>query len=277
MAPLFNDKPYSSVNREERFFCALLAHALLMSTEVRGRFVRLIGSRRAVTLDPADLQVFLEAAVLRDYWNDLGDAKSYSTPTHERRLELVRELLRSVDVDPALVEQHHLFWSIGIGNSKIHSPGRWHLPKRDFGELGQASVHKLQRLKWAFNSKPDLLLLSPAGALLLEAKVESTEGVYRSADGEAPLANATIARQRDVQRLVANVMQRFVPAFRQVPIVTATLGLRGHTEQVAGRTPTHDITWAEVAALCDVDSVDAFTRNCLIELRRYAPAPSASA
>jgi hypothetical protein len=38
------DKPYYAVNREERFFCSLLAHALLSSAYFRRSFVELISS-----------------------------------------------------------------------------------------------------------------------------------------------------------------------------------------------------------------------------------------
>ena len=44
---MFNDKPYLSVNREERFFCALFAHALLASSSSRKRICDILHRRLA--------------------------------------------------------------------------------------------------------------------------------------------------------------------------------------------------------------------------------------
>ena len=47
---MFNDRPYIAVNREERFFCALTAHALLSSLVIRDRFVHLVNAKLKVSL-----------------------------------------------------------------------------------------------------------------------------------------------------------------------------------------------------------------------------------
>jgi len=54
---MFNDKRYSEVNREERQFCALLAHSLLASRTCRERFAALVKQRTAVSLDPDEIRV----------------------------------------------------------------------------------------------------------------------------------------------------------------------------------------------------------------------------
>ena len=53
---------YQEMNREERYFCFLLGHALLTSSLFRDRFCKLIG------LPNEGLEVYPEAAWLRDYW-----------------------------------------------------------------------------------------------------------------------------------------------------------------------------------------------------------------
>ena len=51
----------------------MLGHALLMSKQVRLGFAELAQRKCNVSLDPENLEVFVEAAALRDYWRELGD------------------------------------------------------------------------------------------------------------------------------------------------------------------------------------------------------------
>jgi hypothetical protein len=54
---MFNNNRYSEVDREERFFCFLFAHALLMSRSVRIGFAKLAMERCNIALDPDSLEV----------------------------------------------------------------------------------------------------------------------------------------------------------------------------------------------------------------------------
>ncbi|HEV8325531.1 MAG TPA: hypothetical protein VG389_28240 [Myxococcota bacterium] len=259
---MFNDKPYEAVNREERFYCALFAHALLSSAAVRRAFSDLVTRRCGLALGTSDLRVFLEAAALRDYWNDLGDPREYSDATHTRRREVLRALLRVVGLDEDLPDEHDFFWTAGARKpgSKVWSPGRWNLPTNGGSDLPGSTRDTLRQLKWAFNAKPDILLASSDAVLLVEAKVESGEGVYDDSDE---------GRQFATQRLIASVLVRMVPAFYAMQIRTATLGLADARETVVSGDASPHFSWDEVAACCDTPEVDGFTQRCFASLRRY--------
>ena len=90
---MFNDKRYSEINREERFFCFLFAHSLLMSRQVRGGLAQLANSKLGISLDPDALEVYVEVAALRDYWNDLGNPVVYTEETHTKRRNVLELIL----------------------------------------------------------------------------------------------------------------------------------------------------------------------------------------
>ena len=57
---MFNANPYWKVNREERFFCFLFAHALLSSRAVRVSFAELAKRKSDIALDPDELEAYVE-------------------------------------------------------------------------------------------------------------------------------------------------------------------------------------------------------------------------
>jgi hypothetical protein len=244
---MFNDKPYLSVNREERFFCVLFAHALLASSSSRKRICDILFRRLDVELDPDALEVFLEVAALRDYWNDLGDPKRYSPETHRRRREILDAIMRMESLEPGIIDVTPLFWTAQPGSSKLWSPGRWNL-----SQLEAANLHQLKPMRWAFNAKPDILLLSPTGGTVIEAKLESGEGQDEPAGYE----------QMPIQRLVVRLWKAFIPGFSQVRDEPATLKL--------SRENADGLTWKDVIALADEPGVDEFTRRGLRYLERYS-------
>jgi hypothetical protein len=259
---MFNDKPYETVNREERFYCALFGHALLSSGAVREGFSHLVANRFDLQLDVADLSVFLEAATLRDYWNDLGDPREYSPATHGRRRAVLDELFQIVGLDADLIDRHDFFWTgtKSQPSSKLWSPGRWDIPREKHTDLSFETLKHLRHLKWAFNAKPDMLLLSATAALMLEAKLESGEGVYDNADE---------SRQTTIQKLIATILARLVPSFLGKTIKTCTLGLRGPSDPTPPNTENFDFSWKEIAVCCDTPEMDDFTKRCLLSLERY--------
>ena len=120
------------------------------------------------------------------------------------------------------------------------SPGHWNedeIKKTQFAE-------KLLNVKWAFNAKPDLLLLSPRSALVIEAKLESMEG--RDNKGYSQYA---------VQECIIRLWRSLVPGFKNIGVVRTVLELR----------PKNGISWAEVAECCDTEDLDIFTRRSLRE------------
>jgi len=232
----FRGGAYLQVNREERFFCFLVGHVLLAHRAARAAFVELVqGSHPDCALDPDDLQVFVEAAALRDFWNDLGDPVAYDEETARRRRAVVDGLLAHVGSDVS-VDDHDLFWT-SPARAKLWSPGRWSV-----AALKAAGLQELLPLKWAFNAKPDFLLVSPGGALLIEAKLESGIGRAEGYD------------QLQVQRLIAELLTALVPAFGGVPVALTTLGTSGDD----------GLSWADVFGALDVPGLDSFTRAGLV-------------
>jgi hypothetical protein len=246
---MFNDKPYSAVNREERFYCALFAHALLSSEALRQRFAEFVAARLDVALDPASLQVYLETAALRDYWYDLGSATKYTAETHARRRTVLDAILRTMEIDPSVIDTSPFFWSSGLG-SKLWFPGRWSTDK-----LKEAGLTPLVQVRWAFNAKPDMLLLSPRGALMIEAKVESSEG-----------SNDSGYDQLLTQELIIRLWRELIPGFSSIPIQLTTLKLRRDT---------NGITWSDLLNQLKGTDVDDFTQTCFQRLVQYSPSTGA--
>lgn len=232
----FNNNTYLYVNREERFYCALFAHTLLSSASVRESCSKLINARFNVSLDPDRLEVFVEAAALRDYWRDLGDPRTYTDETHRRRLEVLTDALNLLDVPAQVIDDHDFFWT-SSARRKLWSPGRWNVQS-----IKRADLEELLHLKWAFNGKPDLMLAAPAGVMLLEAKVESGEGK----DAESGYA------QFENQKLIGRLLKELVPVYHDAKFGNGWVVNNGRSD---------GITWREIAGWCDGGEVDEFTRK----------------
>ena len=168
-------------NREERFFCAILLHVLLTPGESQEGVLGLINEKSGLRLIPSDLECYVEVAALRDAWRLLGDPGKWTAELYEARRGVLHKLLKTVcgypgdlsDFDDVL-RQHACVWSSN-SMQKLVSPGRWPLDQLESGTtFGDPT--QLRRLKWAFNSKPDLLLLSGQHGVLIEAKAASGFG-----------------------------------------------------------------------------------------------------
>jgi hypothetical protein len=239
---MFNDRPYAEINREERFFCSLLAHALLATDVVRRRFLELLAMKTGARLDPEHLEVFIEAAALRDYWNDLGDPSAYSDDTHGRRRVVLDLILGELGVPAQVLDEHPLFWTFPE-RKKLWSPGRW-----EEKALREAGLDGLVDVKWAFNAKPDMMLASPGCVVFVEAKLESGEG--RSGAGY---------EQFQVQKLTARLLRVLSPAYSRCTFHTTVLALR----------PTSGIAWSDVLSSVEGAPLDEFTARSLRGLERF--------
>jgi hypothetical protein len=229
----FRGGSYASVNREERHFCFLVGHALLGYRAARQGLADLLQTRYpGCILDPDNLQIFVEAAALRDFWHDLGDPVAYDDETGRRRRVVIEALLEHANVDKNVLDQHLLFWTSAV-RTKLWSPGRWSLDA-----LREAGLESLSRVKWAFNAKPDFLLTSPGQLVLIEAKLES--GVGRSGGYD----------QLETQRLIGEILVRLVPAFDGFQVTQATLGVQGE----------NSLGWAELEQVLGVPGLDPQTR-----------------
>jgi hypothetical protein len=242
---MFSEKSYSDVNREERFFCFLFAHALLMSRQVRQGFAELAQRKCNVGLDSDKLEVYVEAAALRDYWRDLGDPVAYSPDTHKSRRAVLELIFEKYSISADVLDKHDLFWT-SSEKKKLWNPNHWSIEA-----LKKAGLEELIKVKWAFNAKPDILLISPESMLVIEAKVESPEGC--KADVEY--------KQYEIQTLVTELWQLLIPQFKDRKLELVLLEVSQSRE--------NSITWSEILDLVTTSDVDAFTRNALEQLKRY--------
>jgi hypothetical protein len=233
------------VNREERYFCFLLAHALLMSKQVRQGFAELAERTCNVSLDPDALEVYVEAAALRDYWRDLGDPVAYSQETHDRRKAVLELIFRKYNLSVDLIERNEVFWT---SSKKLWNPNHWSIEG-----LKEAKLDELIEVKWAFNAKPDLLLVSPDSMLVIEAKVESAEGCKSEVE----------YKQCRIQKLVAELWQLLIPQFAHRKLEPALLEVTAARE--------NSMAWADIIALISGSDADAYTRNAFAQLNRYYP------
>jgi len=251
---MFNDKRYLEVNREERFFCSLFAHSLLMSQQVRDKFAARLSEKLSISLDPYTLEVYVEAAALRDYWSDLGNPRVYTEETHTKRrnvLKLILEL-ELFKLPVCTLDKYDLFWTSDNGKRgrKLWNPNRWSDKELEQIGLEDTKLKDLKSVKWAFNAKPDILLISRSTVLLIEAKLESGEGKKKGTGYE----------QYETLKLIAVLWKLLIPKFSGKNFHITTLELK----------PTEkNITWQDILNLVKDTDVDSFSRDSLRQLQRY--------
>jgi hypothetical protein len=217
-----------------------------MSKQVRLGFAELAQRKCNVSLDPDNLEVFVEAAALRDYWRKLGDPVEYLPKTHEARKAILKKIFEKYPLHEDILGKHDLFWtSPKSSKRKLWNPNHWNEKA-----LAEAGLDELIKVKWAFNAKPDILLASPEFMLVIEAKVESPEGCKADTD----------YRQLEVQELIIDLWKLLIPEFAKREIKLALLNLSGTNEKV----PV--IHWSEIIDLISGSDVDAFTRNAIAHL-----------
>ncbi len=238
---MFNDKCYFEVNREERFFCLLFVHALLESEKVRTGFFRLVESRHSVSFNPANFEIYAEVAALRDYWHNLGDPVTYSAETHQKRRKILEAILNVFDLPASAIDGNDLFWT---STRKLWSPSEWNIEK-----LKASGLEKLISVRWAFNAKPDIMIVSDSIVLMIEAKVESGEGRNDESGYQ----------QYEVQKLISRLLGMLVPQFKDSTFLNTVLELR----------PVTGISWHEVIALVEQSEIDEFSKKCLSQLKRF--------
>ncbi|MCB9211526.1 MAG: hypothetical protein H6609_19350 [Ignavibacteriales bacterium] len=236
-----NMKTYLEFNREERFYCSLYSHALLSSELTSQKFSELIKRKYDIFLTPDDIEVYVEVAALRDYWNDLGNPKKYSEETHLNRLHTIETILYDSDISTKIIETEDFFWTKGKPK-KIWIPSHWNLK-----DSNNTDIEKLKLIKWSFNAKPDILIKSKSMALLIEAKFESKEG----RDGNSGY------EQFKVQEKVAHLMKLLIPYFQETHFLNTVLSVDGKD----------GISWKELFNTLNEASIDKFTWDCFQKFR----------
>jgi hypothetical protein len=221
-APLFRPaEPYLRFVREERHFCAVLAHLLVADSENVQRLLTLIRERlqeyglpslpdtSAAAVEHAE--IYLEFAFLRDRWNqfDLGQGER-PTERNARKCALLFALfgrVRRLDTlkSAMLMSEVAEFNARFMGPSglrvrqDIASPALWRVPALlDLaGSIASGDPERkllfrdLCRFKWAFRIKPDMVVVVPGvQPLCVEAKLMSPERRYPTDPKETRLFDA---------------------------------------------------------------------------------------
>jgi len=236
---LFEAKPYFEVNREERFFCFLLAHALLSSNSLKEKFANLIKSKFNFQLNPKNFEVYVEAAALRDYWRSLGDPKIYNSVIEQKRHDIIEMILNYYKLPITLIDESDFFWTAGP-KRKLWSPGHWNEAAIKETELEELKKESLIHVKWAFNAKPDIMIISGSSVLMIEAKVESRE---RRKD-------KTKYQQQQIQKLISELLKLLVPQFHNSIFSNKMLKLKKSER---------NFSWQEIISLAIPSEMDEFT------------------
>ncbi len=263
--------------REERLFCATLAHLLMQRGPNLGKFLTLVNNRLPessslpmIQLDEA--QIYLEFTFLRDSWHFLG------TNNDEKR-ERIFTLLSRVpgfghyksESFPRTIPEFNEFF-LGSRGARIVSdivyPGRWSV-RTLFERFGKnrEEFRNFCRFKWSFNIKPDtVVLLAGSQPLCIEAKLESPEGSYPSRAQERAIFDTLFGQGEG--RVGQIKLQQFM--FEYLLASPCQTILIRRTAPVGGGddVPMLFVCWKEVFQELDFDSSIPYVRK-LIEENRH--------
>lgn len=173
-------------------------------------------------------------------------------------LPIAKQLKAKVDgedrgYDPGIIDHNRVFWTNGnIGGGKLWCPSEWNINelKEIFG-----SGNKLVPVRWCFNAKPDVLIVSNSSSVFIEVKVESGGG--RSSSGYDQL---------DIQIEISVLMKMLIPEFHSHNFYNSSLTLNDEL-RIKG------LEWREI-----IDDLRLTMNNkpgslyvyqCLLELSRY--------
>ncbi|MCS6127870.1 hypothetical protein G3485_12820 [Shewanella baltica] len=232
---MFPELSFRDVNREEQAYCSLFAHALIASSEVRDFFFNKCG----IELKGEEVEVYVEPAPLRDYWYALGDPKKHSKATEMARKQVLSQFIEHYQVGLD-IDETDFFWTVNTkssnGKGKLRSPGIW-----ESENIRQAELERLFILKYAFNSKLDIMLLTESHVIFIEAKLESAESSY----------GVSRFTQTEIQNEIGKLITEFIPAFKPLKYLRFTLGFKAKP----------DISWHEVHQWVGASPLDQHTKR----------------
>lgn len=229
---------YASYNREERFWCFLLTHSLLSSKNIRNKILTKIKEVGHIGLDENNLKVFIETAIIRDYWFTLGKDK-------KPRIEFIKKLFNVVGIENNIdIENERLFYTTDKRN-QIASPSRW---AEKYMKKFDDNKKNLLKIKWAFNAKPDIMLMDDESFVFIEAKVESKESDYKGS-----IFSDIKSKQTDIQELIVKIIVETIPPFNANKKGKAImLDKKGN-----------GLIWSEIKNIITFDAeIDNFTKEC---------------
>jgi hypothetical protein len=254
---MFNDNPYIKVNREERHFGFLFGSALIHNREFADKIFEKYNSLLGSNLSSESFDIYFEVAALRDYWCDLGKSSEYSPETHTKRRTVLNTILEKRGYDPYLIDRKKVFWTNGnIGKGKLWCPSEWDIKEiKNIEKSENKPENDLVSLRWCFNAKPDILIVSNSSALFIEIKVES-------GGGKSNLGYD----QLKIQEEISYWMNHLIPSYRTIRFYNSSLTLNDEL-QFKG------LKWIDIIEILNSDlngkTGSAYVHQCLSELKRY--------
>ncbi len=257
--PILRETPFYRFVREERLFSATLVHLLLQRGHNLKEVLELVKTRLpGPAIDTSHLEeaeVYMEFTRLRDHWNSLGKDNTAKRDLIFELLERAGGLTRHLDTVPeGITEFNQLFMGSrgGTSHRKIAYPGSWCVDILAQRFEGSPQVFReFCRFKWAFNIKPDIVVLVPgSGPLCIEAKLERGEGQYPASQGERVIFDRMFGpRGGRVQQVE---LQRFMfEKLLAAPCHLLTIG-RTPVGRAAKRSQTPFLAWTEAFQALDV-------------------------
>jgi len=238
--------PFSTFNREERGAVAILFAALLHRPNLE-RFAELAGW--PVSAD--EVEVFVEWTYLRDLWF------AHTGANDKKRAAVLAALNPSNRewLGACSVEEFNRYF-VPNGHSvvnDIYYPGRWSVMGLNSVLSDDDEFRRTCKFKWAFNIKPDLVLMDGNRVLCVEAKWDSKEGSYPSSDKEK-----AEFRDRGLPYVGQTELQQY--------LVNDLLGLDGTFRYLvrsgSARSDSHPTaTWHEVLSAIDLSMFPTYVQR----------------
>jgi len=276
---MLSERPFYEFVREERLFCATLAHLLMERGPNLATFLNLTNARlpadsRLPTARLEEAQIYVEFTFLRDYWNRLGK-------DNEGKRSFIFKLLSRVERLgcyeegglPDTISGFNEFF-MGESGSRIQRdigyPGQWSVATL-FERFGRdpEEFRDFCRFKWAFNIKPDMVVLVPGSPpLSIEAKLESKEGQYPTSNRECEIFDRLFGvgkghvRQIELQQFM---FDKLLDAPCQAVVV-------GRSEWPGADVPF--LTWENVFNELDLNSSIGYVRRLIEENRHLRALPA---
>lgn len=272
---LESGKKYYQFVREERLFCAALAHLLMQKGSNLDAFLRLVNVKLAADskLPIADLEsaeIYVEFAFLRDYWHSLEHDNG-------AKRSLIFDLLSKVgslrhyqtDSFPSAIAEFNTIFMGAQGESiknDIASPGRWSVTSL-FERFGTHpdEFRDFCRFKWSFNIKPDIVVvMSGSKPLCIEAKLESKEGRYPTRSNECDAFDKAFGKEKGHVGQI-ELQQFMFGTLLDAPCQSVFIG-----RTVSSQPHSISLSWQQIFAQLDTDTSIGFVGKLLRENRHLA-------
>lgn len=270
---MLEEDNYYEFVREERYFCTILAHLLMLGGSNMKSFLDFVGEtidgRSTVQpVDAREAEIYLEFSFLRDRWDSLAKDNKARRALILEMLARVPEL-KSYRIDdfPESIADFNAFFIGPTGRRftrRIASPGRWSIAvlSERFGQDRDVFLG-FCKFKWSFNIKPDIVIvvrgLKP---LSIEAKLESGEGQYPTSENERDIFDQLFGTKQgrvgqiELQQFMFTVM---LGESCDSLLLTRNPGTGAH------------VTWQEVFEKLEVGSSIGFVRKLIEENRHLRP------